>query len=155
MANPFPDEREKLWRRTGSEPDGTARPSQPELELEARLTEALARLPDTPVPSNFTARVMAAIDLEESRPAPARAWRWNWHVLLPRMAVATAILLFAGIGVERHLVSQRRAEMVRTLSLVANATKRAPSLEVFENLDAIERMGQTTHADTELLADLQ
>jgi hypothetical protein len=71
------------------------------------------------------------------------------------MAVATAILLFAGIGVERHLVSQRRAEMVRTLSLVANATKRAPSLEVFENLDAIERMGQTTHADTELLADLQ
>ena len=36
-------------------------------KLEARLTEALAKISDAPVPSNFTARVLAAIELEEAQ----------------------------------------------------------------------------------------
>ena len=50
-----------------NEPSNPETPVPADLELEARLTRALARLPDAPVPSNFTARLMQAVDLEESR----------------------------------------------------------------------------------------
>jgi len=155
MDNQSPAERERLWRRPVSGAERAAWRGQPELELEARLTEALAQLPDAAVPSNFTARVMASIDLEETRSARARGWRWNWHVLLPRMAVTTAIVLFTGLGFQQYQVSHRRTELARTVSLVASATVPVPSAEVLENLDVIQRMGQTSHADTELLTDLQ
>ncbi|HUC83690.1 MAG TPA: hypothetical protein VL970_00750, partial [Candidatus Acidoferrales bacterium] len=65
MENRSPQQRERLWRRTVSEADRAEWRGQPELELEARLTESLAQLPDASVPSNFTARVMAAIDVED------------------------------------------------------------------------------------------
>ena len=45
---------------------------QPDLDLEARLTAALARIPDAAVPSNFTARVLTAIELEEAAAARSR-----------------------------------------------------------------------------------
>ncbi|MGA2244282.1 MAG: hypothetical protein ABSH48_04705 [Verrucomicrobiota bacterium] len=155
MENLSPEQREKLWRRSLSGANRQAARGQPEVELEARLTDALAQLRNAPVPSNFTARVMAAIDLEDAPAARSGGWRWNWHALLPRVAVAMAIVLFAGLGFQRYQVAQRRAELDRTLSVVAGASAPVPSMEVLENLDAIQRMGQSSHADTELLADLQ
>jgi negative regulator of sigma E activity len=155
MDDQSPAERERVWRRPVSGAERAAWRGQPELELEARLTDALAELPDASVPSNFTARVMASIDLEEARLARSRGGRWNWHLLLPRMAVATAIVLFTGLGFQQYQVSHRRTEMVRTVSAVASATVPVPSADVLENLEVIQRMSQTSHADTELLTDLQ
>jgi hypothetical protein len=86
--------------------------------------------------------------------ARPRGWRWNWHWFLPRLAAASAILLFAGLGFQQHRRSQHRAELVSTLSMVARDTA-VPSVEVLENLDAIQRMDQSVHADPELLAALQ
>jgi hypothetical protein len=157
MDNLSPEQREKLWRRTPSGKERAELRSQAELELEARLTDALAQMPDASVPSNFTARVMGAIDLEEARSeraVPSRFWRWNWHALLPRVAVSMAILVFIGVGIQRHEASVGRAEMVRTLSVVARATT-VPSVDALEHLDEIQRMSQSSHADAELLAALQ
>ena len=153
MEDQFPNQQEKLWRRQLSGAERAELRGQPEMELEAQLTDALAHLSSAPVPSNFTARVMAAIELEDRRSARVPGRRWNWHALLPRLAVGTAVLLFVGLGLQQHQVSQRRAEMRQSLSVVASAT--APSVEVLENLEVIQRMSQTTHADTELLVDLQ
>jgi negative regulator of sigma E activity len=155
MDNQFPEQHEKLWRRPLPPSERAALRAQPELELEASLTDALARLPNAPVPSNFTARVMDAIDLEDLKSTRSSGRRWNWHALLPRFAVATAVLLFVGLGLQQHGASQRRADIVRTLSAVANTTASVPSLDALENLDAIRRMGQSAPADTELLAALQ
>ena len=130
---------------------------QPELELEARLTDALSKLPSAPVPSNFTARVLEAIALEESRlarSAQTQGGRWNWRGWLPRVAVTAAVLLLASVGFYQHEASRNRAEMAKSLSLVASA-KVVPSVDVLENLDVIQRMNQPAHADTELLAALQ
>ena len=127
---------------------------QPGLVLEARLTEALAQLPNAPVPSNFTARVLAAVDLEEAQSVRSQGRRWNWHWLLPRLAVATAVLLFAGLGIQHHVLVQNRAELARSLSLMAHAST-VPSVDVLENLDVIQRISQPAQADTELLAALQ
>jgi negative regulator of sigma E activity len=157
MDDHFPEQREGLWRRKLSAAERAELRAQPELELEARLTEALAQLPDSPVPSNFTARVLEAIDLEEARmarSAPSQGWRWSWHSLLPRVAVTCAVLLFAGFGLQHHELARHRIEMARSLSVVATASA-VPSLDALENLDAIQRMSQPARADTELLAALQ
>jgi len=154
MEQESPDRRESLWRRKLSRPERAELRGQPELELEARLTETLTHLPNTAVPSNFTARVLAAIELEEAQSARSKGWRWNWHWLLPRLAVATAVLLFAGLGIQQHELARNRAELARSLSLVADAST-VPSVEALENLEVIQRMSQPVQADTELLAALQ
>lgn len=147
-------ERESLWRRKLSMPERADLDGQPELELEARLTDALARLPSASVPSNFTARVLNAIDLEEARSARAKGWRWDWHVLWPRVAVAAALLLLAGVGIQRREVSLHHAEMAKTLSTVASV-QTVPDVDALNNFDVIQRMSQPAHADTDLLAALQ
>jgi len=63
-------------------------------EMESALNAAArARLPDAPAPSNFTARVLQAVEREEGRPR-AWSWRWNWHLLVPRVAFAAAVITF-------------------------------------------------------------
>ena len=97
---------------------------------------------------------MQAVDLEES-PACRPIRRWNWRAWLPRMAMAAGILAVAGIGLQQYEIhAQHRAELVKNVALIA-ATQPPPSVDVLENLDAIQRMGETGHADRELLAALQ
>ncbi len=154
MENKPNNPNEALWRRKLSKTEREALRAQPELELETRLTEALAKIPDAPVSSNFTARVLDAIELEESRAARSRGWHWNWHSLLPRIAVATAVLLFAGISLQRYEVHSNRIALAREVASVA-ASQPLPNVDALENLDAIQRMSQSSHADGELLAALQ
>jgi len=157
MENHIPERSQRLWRRKLSEAERAALRGQPELELEARLTAALSRLPNAPVPSNFTTRVLDAIELADAQSARGEqvsGWRWNWRALLPRVALAAALLFFAGLGYQRYSVSLHRTEIAQSLSAVASNSP-MPSVDALENLDVIQRMGQSVHADTELLADLQ
>ncbi len=150
--------RELAWRRklTDAEKNGLrAQPeAQADLELESRLSEALARVPDAPVPSNFTARVLQAIEREELRGARARSWSWYWRVLVPRAAVAVAVVGFAGVAYQHHEFD-KRAQLAKAVALLAEAQP-LPSVEALKNFDAIQRMSQTTpQADDKLLALLQ
>lgn len=157
MENQSPEQFESVWRRKLSAAERARLRNQPGLEAEAQLTDALTRLPDSPVPSNFTARVMDAIEREDVRVAREerpRGWHWNWRGWLPRAAMAVAVLLVAGLGVQRYELSAHRAAIAKTLSQVASA-KSVPDLEALNNFDAIVRMGQSAHADTDLLVALQ
>ena len=133
-----------------NEPSNPETPVPADLELEARLTRALARLPDAPVSSNFTARLMQAVDLEESR--RSRRWRfgWNWHALLPRLAVTASVVLFAGLTVRHYELVARRNTLARSVAMVTGS-QTLPSMEALQNFDAIQRMSQPG-ADQELLA---
>lgn len=146
--------RETVWRRelTGAElTDLSAHPEMVrELELESRLSDLLARIPEAPVPSNFTARVMQAVEREETR--PSRSWIWNWHALLPRVAVAAAGLLLAGLALHQHELKVHRVALARNVALVAGSS--LPSVDALKNFDAIRRMSQP-RADEELLALMQ
>ena len=153
MENQSPETRESLWRRKLSETERAGLRAHPELELEARLTDALTGLPNAPVPSNFTARVLDAIEREDAQTARARGWTLNWRALLPRVVVAAAVLVFAGVSFQRHEANSERIELVKNVALVA-AAQPLPSVDALENLDAIQRMSQP-HADEELLALLQ
>jgi negative regulator of sigma E activity len=136
-----------------NEPFNPETPGPEDLELEARLTQALARLPDAPVSSNFTARLMQAVELEESR--RSRRWRfgWNWHALLPRIAVTAAVVLFAGLTIRQHELTARRTAFARNVAMVAGSQP-LPSEDALKNFDAIQRMSQP-RADDQLLALLQ
>ncbi len=118
--------------------------------LQNELRELLSRLPDAPVASNFTARVLQAVDLEESR--RSRKWNFifNWRAFLPRAAVATAAILFAGLTLQHHELNAHRAALAKNAVLVAETPM--PSVDALKNFDAIRRMSQPARPDDELLA---
>ena len=123
-------------------------------ETDDRLAAALGKIPNAAVPSNFTARVLAALEIEEARVARARGWALNWHLLWPRVAVAAAILIFAAMTFQRYETISRRSTLARNVATLAGAQP-PPSVDALENLDAIQRMSQPAPADGELLAVLQ
>ena len=154
MENKPTDSSESLWRRQLTAAARAGLNGQPELELEARLTDALAKIPDALVPSNFTSRVLDAVELEEARAARSQGWALNWRRLWPRVAVAAAILIFAGVGIQRHETNSHRLALAKNVVLLATSQP-PPSVDALENLDAIQRMSQSGHADGELLAAMQ
>lgn len=136
-----------------NEPSNHEFPAPPDSELDARLTRALARLPDVPVPSNFSSRLMQSVELDELRQSRRRSFAWDWHKLLPRIAVTAAVVLIAGLTLRQHEGTARRTALARNLAMVAGAQP-MPSVEALKNFDAIQRMSQP-RADDELLALLQ
>jgi len=152
MENNPSELRESLWRKQLSDAERARLRAQPELEIEARLTAALAKMPDAPVPSNFTTRLLDAIELEEK--AVATSYRWNWRALFPRLALTAAVLIFAGVSIQRYEASSHRLEITRSVAMVAS-TSSQPSVDALENLDAIQRMSQSAHADGDLIAAMQ
>jgi len=150
--------RELAWRRKLTDAEKAGLRTQPEaqadLELESRLSEALARVPDAPVPSNFTARVLQAVEREEARGARTRGRSWYWRVLMPRAALAVAVAGFVGLAYQHH-ESDKRVQLAKDIALLAKAQP-LPSVEALKNFDAIQRMSQTTvQPDDKLLALLQ
>jgi anti-sigma-K factor RskA len=121
--------------------------------LQNELRELLSRLPDAPVASNFTARVMQAVEREESRRPRKWSFIFNWHAFLPRAAVATVAVLFAGLTLQHHEVTAHRAALAKDVALVAGTAM--PGVDALKNFDAIRRMSQPARADDELLALLQ
>jgi negative regulator of sigma E activity len=153
--------RESGWRRKLTEAEQVelhaylaANPdTRADWKMESALNAALTRLPDANVPSNFTARVLQAVEHEEARPR-AWSWHWNWHTLVPRVAFAAAVIAFAGLAFQHHEIYRQRTALARNVALVTRGQP-MPSLEALENFNAIRRMSQPQHADDELLVLMQ
>jgi negative regulator of sigma E activity len=155
---PLTDElRELLWRRRLTDAERARAAGRPEvlaeLELDARLTNALAQLPAAQVPSNFTARVLQAVDREEAPPQTLDG-RWFWTRWLPRVAVTAAVVACAAVTWQRHELNEHRTAIVHTMAQLAGSSSLSP-VEALDNYDAIQRMGQAQPADQKLLALLE
>jgi len=155
--------RELSWRRklTGEEEAalrswlGAHPEARADWEAEAALNEWLGGLADASVPSNFTARVLNA--LERDQAAEARGWQ-KWQVRtrlrwLPRIAVA-AMVLCAGLISYHQIQLTRNQARVGAVVAIENVTS-LPSPDVLKDFDAIQRLSQTPPPDEELLAALQ
>jgi hypothetical protein len=143
----FEQLRELSWRRRLTEAEAaelrawlTAHPeAQADWEAEAGLNGALRRLPDAPVPSNFTARVLQAIERENAAAAAASPWRWRWvwqPKWLVRAGLATVVLV---LGIETlHIYEVRKQQegLIRRVAAVSGGEP-LPSLEVLTNFDTI------------------
>jgi hypothetical protein len=152
--------REIGWRRKLTETEQAelrawlaAHPeAEAEVEADTALNHALERWPQAPVPSNFTARVMQAIEREATATEPPpRSRAWWWHGFMPRLAAA-AVVVLAGLLVYRHNEVQKREELAQGLALVAGAAPLS-DVTVLEDFDAIRGMTtETAAADEGLLA---
>src|SRR6266850_172994 len=125
---------------------------QADWEAEARLSDALDQLPDAPVPSNFTANVLHALQLEQNaqiragRPSPGWWQRLTW---VPKAALASLVVV-AGFLTYFHGQTVRRAEL-RDSVVAVSAVKSLPSPEVLRDFDVIRALDQTPPADEQLL----
>ena len=125
--------------------------AEAEAEAEMALNLALARLPDAPVPSNFTARVWQTIERDDATKVRATTPRpaWWWRVLVPRFAVATAVV-GAGLLVYRHNESVQQVELVKSFLAVTGSPSLADP-KVIEDFEVICQLSPPTAADEELL----
>jgi len=131
--------------------------AQVDWEAEVGLSEALGRLPDAPVPSNFVARVLQSV--ERDRAAELRRQRRRWQVWLhwrwlPKAAVAAVVLGAGLVSYQQAASVARRAEYVRSVTVVSSVAS-LPGPEILKDFDAIRVSNPTPGADEELLAALQ
>lgn len=155
--------REAAWRRplTAAEQTGlqdwfSAHPeARADWETETALSAALLRLPDAPVPSNFTARVLGEIERDAAaQHAPAGVWRGvEWRRWWPRAAAGACAVVVAVVGLQFHQAASR-ATLARSVVAVSSV---APTLspDALADYESIRRLSPAPGADTELLALLQ
>lgn len=150
--------REISWRRPLTDAERVAlRESSAEnankVELDLALTRELSRLPNAPLSSNFTSRVLAAVEREEVSRARARLPRWTWRVLVPRIAfAASGVLTVAAIFT---LVSHNQQAQARHLAqsvAAVSGVEALPGPEILQNFEAIRQLGTTPEPDEKLLA---
>ena len=124
--------------------------NEPLQDAQKQMRGLLGRLPDVPVSSNFTARVMQAIELDTMRQSRWRLFGWHWRVIIPRAATATVIVGLASFTFYQHEIYVQQVALAKSAALVAS--QQMPSMEALKNFDAIRRMGQSARPDDELLA---
>ena len=163
--NLYKELREQSWRRKLSPAEEaqvrvwleTHAEARADWEAENGLNDALERLNEPEVPSNFTARVLAALDADAAREkgAGTAGWRqgwWNWR-WLPKAALGSVVLMAGLLGLQhyRHEKRVQYARSVQTISEVASL----PSPAILQDFDAIHAMNQTVAADEDLLKAFQ
>jgi anti-sigma factor RsiW len=155
--------RESSWRRKLTDAEEAqlrarlaAHPeAQADWEAEAELNEALGRVPEVPVPSNFTARVLQAVERENA--AQARGHELNWRRWLrgwlPKAALA-AILLVAAlffVGRSHHAAAPELGKILTAVSV----GKSPAGPEALQDFDTVRAYTISAGPDEELLAVLK
>jgi ferric-dicitrate binding protein FerR (iron transport regulator) len=156
--------REISWRRKLTNAEETqlaewlvAHPeARSDWDSEAALNKTLAALPDVPVASNFTARLLQAAQREAAMPqkgalASVRLPSW-WTRWLPKAALA-ALVLGAGLLSYDQIKTGQHKELARSLTTVSQVS--LPGPEILSDFDAIAAMGSAPPADEELLKILE
>jgi hypothetical protein len=124
--------------------------NEPLPDLQGQVRELLSRLPDAPMPSNFTARVMQAVELEDLRRPRWSVFGWHWRAWVPRAAMAAVLVVLGSFTFHSHELYIQQVAMAKNAALVASEP--LPSMDALKNFDAIQRLGQPAGADNELLA---
>ncbi|MEO7299196.1 MAG: hypothetical protein ABI042_11550 [Verrucomicrobiota bacterium] len=116
-------------------------------EEEMAVNRLLSQLADAPVSTNFTARVLHAVQKQE---VPATFFRWfpsNW---LPRIGIIGALVGAALLSIGQYRASQR-AQVAHDIAAVSRSVVPQEWLQDFE---AINRLSQPP-VDEKLLAALR
>jgi anti-sigma factor RsiW len=136
--------------------------AQTDWEEETALNFHLERLPDAPLSSNFTARVLQAVELEEVREARERSfsflpsWSRRWiKRYLPHAASAMLVFLLLAVGIQQYRVYNRK-QVADSVEKFYSITAVFAKPEVFQDFEVIHQLGQVQPVnDEELLAALQ
>src|SRR5579859_4217742 len=124
-------------------------------ESESGVNEALGRLPDVAVPSNFTARVLQALELEAAA-AQRKVARTRWFARqwLWRRVAACSIVLAGLITLESWVQRLRTERLANNIAAVYRVAP-LPNPEILTNFDVICALDRTPAPDEDLLKLLQ
>jgi anti-sigma factor RsiW len=116
------------------------------------LGRALHSLPDVPVSSNFTARVLQAVELDERHEQRA-AKRFWLQVPWPRVSwgLAAGLLACAGIFYEYRIV--QGGHFADAVQKVSSDLAALPTPDALEDFDAINHMRQSAAGSVAVMAD--
>ena len=126
--------------------------AQADGQEEGALNEALAQVPDAPVASNFTARVLQALARETAaRSRRSAGWRvFDWRPRWARGVGLAAVMVVTAVVSYNHFEGVQRVRMAKSLVPISEVAS-LPNPKVLEDFDAIRALDQTS-ADVELLA---
>jgi len=147
-----PDEEAQVRAWLAAHPE-----AQADWELEAGLTEALGHLPDVPVASNFTARVLEAAEREKAgtrRALAAGGWTRIWRLHLWPKAAFVAVFALAGLLTYEGFRSAERAQYRQSLTAISEVSSLA-SPQALQDFEAVQALRPTSHADEDLLSLMQ
>jgi anti-sigma factor RsiW len=139
-----PEEESRLEACLAADPEARAH-----WEEDRGLSRALQSLPDVPLSSNFTARVLQTLELEER----SERRRFRLRVPWPRLSwgLAAGLLACAGIFYEYRVIKGGQfAEAVKDVSRELAAL---PAPEALEDFDAINHMRQAAVHSVAVTAD--
>jgi anti-sigma factor RsiW len=122
-------------------------------EDDGKLTALLSRLPGAPVPTNFTARVLEAVEREEAADTRRRDAKWSWRSFLPKAAVAAVVLTAGLLGYQGH-VSKQHARMARSVQTVSGVAS-VPGPDILADFDAISQLTPPSGYDQDILDLMQ
>ncbi len=155
--------KETNWRRKLSPAEeaalrkflATNGPARAEWEKETALNQLLTRLPDVPISSNFTARVLDAARREQATQKFEQLWPDWWRNLgwIPRLAGVCLILGATALSIHEYQEAQLR-EMARDVEKVSTSAL-VSKIDWLENFDTIKRLNQVPPVDEELLTALK
>jgi hypothetical protein len=125
-------------------------------EEERVLSRAVQSLPDVPVSSNFTARVLQGLDLEEAREERREAKPWL-RILWPRFGLGVVAALLGYLAYQHGHRADQRDRVVRALSELSKLSgERMPQPDELQDFKAINWLrGTPAPSDDELLIALQ
>ncbi len=128
---------------------------QADWEAEAQLSEALARLPEAPVASNFTARVLQEVERQAGADGrrherKRRAWLLRWWL----KGAFAAIFVGTGFVAYQHAQAVRLTRLTQSVAAVSEVSS-LPSPKILEDFDAIRALPATPAADEQLLTLLK
>jgi anti-sigma factor RsiW len=122
-------------------------------EAETALNEALARLPDAPLSSNFTAQTMQAIDTELAQANRKRSLldrlKAFFRPQAPRVAWTLLLITFLWLGMHQHQKASRH-ELATGLAALANVAA-LPDPKALQDLDAVQHLSQLPAREDEEL----
>ena len=141
-----PDDEARLEAFLATHPDARAT-----WEEERALGRALQSLPDVPVSSNFTARVMQEIDLENAREERASRPRpWWLRGFWPRLSWATIAVVLGFSFLHQFRVS-RQSQFAHDVATVSQDLSILPNPEELRDFDEINSLRQVQPPSDDLL----
>src|SRR5205823_11177536 len=154
--------REAAWRRPLTADEKACLQSyllvhaeaQQDWDRETALNQVLLNLPDIPLSSNFTARVVQAVELDDSRANRGRSnpWLARLRGWLPRFAVAGLVIGLGGLGYQRYHL-HTLSEKAGSVKLVTELASTLPDVQMWQDFDAIAKLSQATASDDRTLWD--
>ena len=155
--------REAAWRRPLTADENARLQSyllvhaeaQQDWDRETALNQVLLNLPDIPLSSNFTARVLQAVELDDlraHRASRSNPWLARLRSWVPRFAVAGLVIGLGGLGYQRYHL-HTLSEKAGSVKLVTELASTLPDVQMWQDFDAIAKLSQATASDDRTLWD--